>query len=110
MYFAGGTLGYVDVQTGEQVKVQIFVSIMESTDYTFAICVRSHQTEDFLHALAKPRHWSSMEALPRIIVFDNLKAAVVKANRYNPVQNKAMDDIGHYGFVTIACKPERLTH
>lgn len=51
-----------------------------------------------------------MEALPRIIVFDNLKAAVVKANRYNPVQNKAMDDIGHYGFATIACKPERLTH
>lgn len=48
--FAGDTLGYVDVQTGELVKVQTFVSTVVCTDYTFAIFVPSQKTEEFLYA------------------------------------------------------------
>lgn len=49
--------------------------------------------------------------MPRIIVPDNLKAAVIKSDRYEPVLNKAMEDMGnHYGFVTIPCQPVRPTH
>ena len=72
--FAGDTLGYVEVETGELIKVQTFISTMACTDYTFAICVPSQKTEDFLYALAKALEFYG--GVPRIIVPDNLKAAV----------------------------------
>ena len=106
--FAGDTLGYVNVETGELIKVQTFVSTMACTDYTFALCVPSQKTEDFLHALGKALEFYG--GVPRIVVPDNLKAAVIKADKYEPVLNKAMDDMGnHYGFVTIPCQPVKPT-
>lgn len=97
-----------DVETGELVKVQTFVSTMACTDYTFALCVPSQKTEDFLHALGKSLEFYG--GVPRIVVPDNLKAAVIKADKYEPVLNKAMDDMGnHYDFVTIPCQPVKPT-
>ena len=63
--FAGDTLGYVDVQTEELIKVQTFISTMACSDYTFAICVPSQKTEDFLYALAKALEFYG--GVPRII-------------------------------------------
>lgn len=106
--FAGDTLGYVDVKTGELIKVQTFVSTMACTDYTFAICVPSQKTEDFLYAIARALEFYG--GVPRILVPDNLKAAVIKADKYEPALNKAMEDMGnHYGFVTIPCQPVKPT-
>ena len=60
----------------------------------------SQKTEDFLYALAKALEFYG--GVPRIVVPDNLKAAVIRSDRYEPVLSKAMDDMGnHYGFVTI---------
>jgi len=45
---------------------------------------------------------------PKIVVPDNLKAAVVKADRYEPELNRVMEDFAnHYGFVVI---PARSAH
>ena len=42
---------------------------------------------------------------------DNLKSAVIKAERYEPTLNKALEDMGnHYRFVAIPCKPYSPTH
>ena len=106
--FAGDALCYVDIQTGELVKVQTFVSTMACTDYTFALCVASQKTEDFIYALGRALEFYG--GVPRIVVPDNLKAAVIRADRYEPVLNRAMEDMGnHYGFVTIPCQPVRPT-
>ena len=106
--FAGDTLCYVDMETGDLVKVQTFISTMACTDYTFALCVPSQKTEDFLYALGKALEFYG--GVPRIVVPDNLKAAVIRADKYEPVLNKAMDDMGnHYGFVTIPCQPSSPT-
>ncbi len=106
--FAGDTLSYIDTSTGELIKVQTFVSTMACTDYAFALCVPSQKTEDFLYALSKALEFYG--GVPKIVVPDNLKAAVIKADKYEPVLNKAMEDMGnHYGFVTIPCQPVRPT-
>ncbi len=106
--FAGDKLNYVDPETGEIIKVEVFVACMPYSDYTYAICVPSQKTEDFLHALGKALEFYG--GVPRIVVPDNLKAAVIKADKYEPVLNKAMDDMGnHYGFVTIPCQPVKPT-
>jgi hypothetical protein len=42
---------------------------------------------------------------PKILVPDNLKAAVVKADRYEPELNRVMEDFAnHYGFVVIPAR------
>jgi transposase len=49
--FAGDTMEYIDMETGEIIKVQMFVACMPFTDYGFAIAVPSQKSEDFIHAL-----------------------------------------------------------
>jgi hypothetical protein len=53
----------------------------------------------------------AMGGVPKILVTDNLKSAVIKADRYEPTLNKALEDMGnHYRFVTIPCRPYSPTH
>lgn len=107
--FAGDTLEYVDTGTGEIIKVQVFVASLPYTDYGFALCVPSQRVEDFLYAISKCLE--CLGGVPKILVTDNLKSAVIKADRYEPTLNKALEDMGnHYHFVTIPCKPYSPTH
>ena len=48
--------------------------------------------------------------VPKIVVTDNLKSAVIKADKYEPTLNKALEDMGnHYEFVVIPCQPASPT-
>lgn len=106
--FAGDTLSYIDIETGEMIKVQTFVSTLTCTDYAFVLCVPSQKTEDFLYALRRALEFYG--GVPKIVVPDNLKAAVTRADKYEPTINKAMEDMGnHYGFVVIPCQPAKPT-
>ena len=49
--YAGDTLGYIDMETGELVRVQTFVACLPASDYGYALCVPSQRTEDFVHAV-----------------------------------------------------------
>ena len=42
--FAGDTLSYIDIETGEMIKVQTFVSTLACTDYAFVLCVPSQDS------------------------------------------------------------------
>jgi transposase len=104
--FAGDKLEYVDPQTGEVIPVHVFVACLPFSDYTFTMAVRQQTTEDFLHALACClKH---LGGIPKIIVPDNLKAAVIKTDRYEPELNRLMEDFAnHYGFAVL---PTRAAH
>ena len=107
--FAGDTLQYVNTETGEIVKVQVFVACLPYTDYAFALCIPSQRVEDFLYAISKL--FEAIGGVPKILVTDNLKSAVIKADRYEPTLNKALEDMGnYYHFVTIPCRPYSPTH
>ena len=107
--FAGDTLSYIDADTGEIIKVQTFVSTLACTDYAFAMCVPSQKIEDFLYALSCALEFYG--GVPKIVVPDNLKSAVVQSDRYEPKINKAMEDMGnYYGFVVVPCQVAKPTH
>ena len=107
--FAGDTMEYINSETGEITKVQVFVACLPYTDYAFAMCIPSQRVEDFLHAISKCLE--AIGGVPKILVTDNLKSAVIKADRYEPTLNKALEDMGnHYHFVTIPCRPYSPTH
>ena len=101
--FAGDQISYIERGTGEVVKCQVFVGCLPYSDYSFAIAVRSQTTQDFLYALSACLQ--NLGGVPRLLVPDNLKAAVNKATRYDPEINRALEDFAnHYGCVVFPAR------
>ena len=104
--FAGDTMSYSDMDTGEIIKVQTFVGCLPYTDYAFAICVPSQKSEDFIYAIT--RMFAFFGGVSKIVVPDNLKSAVTKSDRYEPEINRLMEHLGnHYGFVTLPARARK---
>ena len=106
--FAGDKLSYVDPDTGEIIKVEVFVACMPYSDYTYVICVPSQKTEDFLYAIRMCLE--HLGGVPPILTPDNLKSAVISNDRHEPKLNKALEDMGnYYHFVVLPCDPASPT-
>lgn len=104
--FAGDTMEYIDIETGEVVAVQMFVACLPATDYGYALGVPSQRTEDLVYAIASG--FKAIGGVPKIIVPDNLKAAVIKTDPYEPELNRVMEDLAnHYGCVVLPARPGR---
>ena len=102
--FAGGKMQYVDIDTGEIHDVEVFVACLPATDYGFAMAVLSQKVEDFL--LATERFFEHIGGVPKILVPDNLKSAVIKREKGMPELNKIFEDFcNHYGCVAIPARP-----
>ncbi|WPP51784.1 IS21 family transposase [Catalinimonas niigatensis] len=101
--FAGKPMSYVDKSTGEVVKCQVFAACLPYSDYSFVMAIRSQSTEDFLYALSCCL--TELGGVPLALVPDNLKAAVVKASRYEPEINRALEDFAnHYGTAVVPAR------
>jgi len=104
--FAGDTQSYIEPSTGEVIEVQVFVATLPYTDYAFAFCIESQKVEDFLHCIRMCLEY--IGGVPKILVSDNLKSAVIKSDTYEPTLNKALEDMGnHYHFAVL---PARSLH
>lgn len=96
--FSGKKLSYVDKNTGELIAVEVFVAILPASQYTYVCAVNSQSTDDLVEALNGCL--SYLGGVPRAIVPDNLKAAVIKAHKYEPKINPTLRDFAqHYGCV-----------
>jgi transposase len=104
--FAGKTLSYVDRETGEIINCQIFVACLPYSDYSFAMAVHSQNTEDFIYALTCCL--KAFGGVPQVLVPDNLKAAVIKANRYEPGINQVLEDFAnHYQTAVVPARARK---
>lgn len=101
--FAGKTISYTNQETGEIIECQVFVACMPYSDYGFAIAVRSQQVADFIYALTMcVEH---LGGIPQLIVPDNFKSAIIRANRYEPTLNKALEDFAnHYNTSVVPAR------
>jgi len=104
--FAGDKLSYCDKASGELIPCEVFVATLPASDYCFAMAVASQCTEDFLYALEQCL--IAIGGVPKMIVSDNLKASVIKANRYEPEINRAMEDfVNHHGCTILPTRALR---
>lgn len=104
--FAGKQMHYIDRETGEVVPCQIFVASLPFSDYCFVMAVRSQRVDDFLYALECCLR--ELGGAPAVLVPDNLKSAIVKANRFEPEINRALDDFAnHYGITVIPTRSKK---
>lgn len=98
--FAGKTISYIDSKTGEIIPCQLFVACLPYSGYSFILAVGSQSLENFLYALSECLLF--LGGVPLALVPDNLKSAIIKASRYEPDVNRAMEDFAnHYGTVVI---------
>lgn len=101
--FAGHKLPYIDANTGELIYCPVFVACLPYSDYAFAIAVRNQGIDDFIYALRRCLEF--LGGSPVILVPDNLKSAIIKANRYEPDINRALEDFcNHYGITVLPAR------
>lgn len=97
--FAGKKLSYTDRQTGEMISCEVFVGCLPYSDYGFAMALPSQTTGDFIHAMT-----CCLKALggaPQVIVPDNMKTAIAKANSYEPEINRILEDFANHHDITV---------
>jgi len=104
--FAGKHLQIVDRDTGEIIDVEVFVSILGASQYTYAEAVATQQKHDWINA--NRNAFFFFGGVSRALVPDCLKSAVTKANRYEPDINPEYEDFArHFGTVILPARPAR---
>ena len=110
--FAGATLPFVDTETGEIKKAQVFVAILGWSQYAYVEAMHNQTIEEFIAACENALRY--FKGVPLAIVPDNLKSAVFKASNFEPTLNenfKAFAD--HYGIAILPArsrKPQDKAH
>jgi transposase len=101
--FAGKTLCYVDASTGERISCQVFVAVLPCSGYCYAEAVHSQQIGDFVQCIANSFSWYG--GVPRCVLSDNLRAAVKRADRYEPQFTELLEQLGaHYDCAFMAAR------
>ena len=104
--FAGKKMEYIDPDTGQIHQVPVFVATLGMSQYSYAEALAGQTTEAFLRALANALRFFC--GVPLTIIPDNLKAAVIKADRYEPGLNTLLADFAnHYGTTILPARPRK---
>ena len=104
--FAGDTIDVIDPVTGESRAMKLFVAAMGASNYTYAEAVASEGLEDW--TLAHVRMFAFLGGVPMAVVPDNLKSAVIKADRFDPGLNRTYAEMAaHYGTAILPARPRK---
>lgn len=94
---------------GKRRRPHVFRIILSHSRKAYSEVVWRQTTEDFIRALENA-FWH-FGGVPRTLVIDNLKAAVSKADWYDPDLNpKICDFCRHYGTVILPARPRMPRH
>ncbi|MEO6548190.1 MAG: IS21 family transposase [Ferruginibacter sp.] len=102
--FAGKLQHYVDTQTAELIGCQVFVAVLPFSGLIYCLAVPSQKTHDFASCInAMLRYYAGA---PATILCDNLKTAVIRPSRYEPVFTDLCYQLSeHYGTTFSATRP-----
>jgi transposase len=93
----------IDLATGEALATELFVGVLCSSRYAYAEFTMSQKSCDFLSSHV--RMLDFFRGVPQVMSPDNLKSAVTKAHRYDPVLNPAYTKLAaHYGFAVVPAR------
>ena len=97
--YAGKKLELIDPDTGEVEKVEVFIATLGSSQYTYIEATRSQKKEDFIGSCERALRF--FRGVPKAIVTDNLKSAVTKSDRFEPILNEDFADFADHYQTTI---------
>lgn len=94
----------LDPATGEIRKTQLFVGVLCHSRYTFAEFTWTQNSSDFLQSHVNM--FNHFGGTAQVLSPDNLKSAVTKTHRYDPVINQAYAKLAEY--YEVAVVPARV--
>lgn len=105
--FSGKTIDITQHDTGEIKTAEIFVGVLGGSSYTYCEATWTQKSRDWIGAHARMLEYFG--GTPRIVVPDNLKAAVTKADRFDPVINESYRAMCRYynGIVPVPARAYR---
>lgn len=104
--FSGKRPVVVDPSTGEVREVELFVAVMGASNLTYVEAVETQRVADWIGA--HTRALSYLGGVPRMVVPDQLRAAVSQPDRYEPKLQRTYEDLGrHYGMAVIPARPRK---
>lgn len=92
--YAGSCLEVIDPQTGEVLKAQVFVGVLGRSSFMYVEATWTQGLSDWL--MSHRRMFEFFSGVPRIVVPDNLKSGVTRANRYEAVVNRSYEQLCEY--------------
>ena len=102
--YCGPTIPVVNPDTGEFREMQVFVAVMGGSNYTFAEATESQQLKDWV--MSHVRAFEFFNAVPEILVPDNLKSGTTKACKFDPDLNPTYQQMAaHYNVAIIPARP-----
>ena len=102
--YAGHTVAVVNRDTGELREAQVFVAVLGASNYTYAEATWTQTLPDWI--ASHVRAFEFMGGNTELLIPDNLRSAVSRANRYEPDTNPTYHDLAcHYG---VAVFPARV--
>lgn len=102
--YCGPTIDIIDAATGAVRAAQIFVAVLGASNYTYVEATWTQSLPDWL--TSQVRALEFFGGVPRLLVPDNLKSAVTKACRYEPVLNRSYQEfLEHYGTAALPARP-----
>jgi len=96
---------YIDPSTRQKVHAELFVGVLGASSLFFATCTPSQKVPDFIAAHTAMLNYFG--GVPRAIVPDNLKSAVVATGKAPKIQRTYADFARHYGTAILPTRPYR---
>ncbi len=102
--YCGPTVNVVDRHSGESRTAQIYVAVLGASSYTYAEATWSQSLPDWI--ASHQRALRFIGGVPELLVPDNLRAAVTKADRYAPQINTTYAELAaHYQTAVLPARP-----
>ena len=96
----------VDRLTGERRSAQIFVAVLGASNFTYAEATWTQGLADWIGAHI--RAFEAIGGVPKLLVPDNTKVAVIKACLYEPQVNRTYAEMAaHYDTAILPARPRR---
>ena len=101
--YSGDSLSYIDATTGELIPTQLFVCSWGASSYCYIEARHTQNKFDFSGSHINGFNYFGV--VPYALVPDNLKSAVTKADRYDPLINPLFGLMSeHYGFAVLPAR------
>ena len=101
--YAGMTVPWLDLATGEIKEAQIFVGALGASQFIFAEATSSQKIPDWVQSHI--RMWEYFGGVSVMVVPDNLRSGVTKSHLYDPDINANYQHLGeYYGFAIVPAR------
>jgi transposase len=104
-----GTGAWIELPTGKRRRSHVFRIVLSYSRKGYSEAVYRQTTEDFIRCIENA-FWH-FGGVPKVLVIDNLKAAVKNPDWYDPELNpKVQSFCEHYGVTILPTKPRTPRH